>query len=48
MVTILLFAIAVSLSQCAFAADTYSSSQINQASTNVKNFVEKTTDYLTM
>ena len=41
MVTILLFALAVSLSQCAFAADTYSSSQINQASTNVKNFVEK-------
>ncbi len=41
MVIILLFAITISLSQCTFAADTYSSSQINQASTNVKNFVDK-------
>jgi hypothetical protein len=41
MVIILLFALTISLSQCAFAADTFSSSQINQASTNVKNFVDK-------
>ncbi len=41
MVIILLFALTISLSQCAFAADTYTSAQINQASTNVKNFIEK-------
>ncbi len=46
MVIILLLALTISLSQCAFAAEPassvkFSSSQINSASTSVKNFVDK-------